>query len=197
MLSTFRALGMERFGVTVSIPALLQGETEACIGEGTNSESLRADRSRGGLERRAAGSPAPRSLLLQGALSLGAGGVGLPGGVGADESAWKWPEVWASPQPSGEAGEQRGRGREERKWLVGGRGEVAKGPGDLGAGLYSAAPTCPGVSAVFVHLAGWALDEQRSGERSLPVLDCGSQLIRGVTVPPCVQGPSALEGVVL
>ena len=28
------------------------------------------------------------------------------------------------------------------------------------------------------------------------MLDCGSQLIRQVTIPPCAQGSSALEGVV-
>ena len=68
-------------------------------------------------------------------------GAGRRGGVGAHESGWKWPEVWESPQPSGEAAEQRGRGREERKWLVGGKGEVAEGPWELGAGPDSAAVT--------------------------------------------------------
>lgn len=115
--------------------------------------------------------------------------MGLRGGVGADESAWKWPEVWDSPQPSGEAGEQRGRGREERKWLVGGRGEVAEGPGDLGAGLDSAAPTCPGVSAVFVHLAGWALDEQRSGGVPCLCWTVGASSLGGLLSLPVRRAP--------
>ena len=76
MLTTFGASGMERFGIIVSIPALLQGETEASIGEGTNSESQGRSKQRRSGTRGSWFSGSQISLLLQGTLSLGAGGGG-------------------------------------------------------------------------------------------------------------------------
>ena len=76
MLTTFGASGMERFGIIVSIPALLQGETEASIGEGTNSESQGRSKQRRSGTRGSWFSGSQVSLLLQGTLSLGAGGGG-------------------------------------------------------------------------------------------------------------------------
>lgn len=129
-------------------------------------------------------------------------GAGLRGGVGAHESGWKWPEVWESPQPSWEAAEHRGRGREERKWLVGGKGEVAEGPGEVGAGPHSTA-----VPVTLGSHLSWRLSRvlgisqggpwmNRDRGVFLACVGLWSQLIRRVTIPPCVQGSSALEGVV-
>lgn len=76
MLATFGASGMERLGVIVSIPALLQGETEASKGEGTNSESQGRSKQRRSGKQGSWFSGFQVSLLLQGTLSLAAGGGG-------------------------------------------------------------------------------------------------------------------------